>query len=204
MPFVVGLTGGIGSGKTVVSDYFAGLGVPVIDTDVIAREVVAPGQPALTQMVQTFGEQILQEDGSLNRDVMRTLAFSDADNKRKLDAITHPAIRAACLRQIAAVTYPYCVVVVPLLVADTDFSALMQRILVVTADTQTRVERVMQRSDLTREQVMAIMQSQIDDQQRLAFADDVIRNDGSIADAQAAAENLHQQYLLFSLEAPAE
>ena len=202
MPFVVGLTGGIGSGKTVVSDYLGGLGVPVIDTDIIAREVVQPGEPALQKLISVFGDQILLADGQLDRAAMRTLAFSNAANKAQLDAITHPAIQRASMEQIAQTTFPYCLVVVPLLVAQSKFSTMMQRILVVTAARETRISRVMQRSGISREQVEAIMRSQISDQERLEFADDVIHNDGPIEQAQQQAAVLHEQYLLFSLESP--
>lgn len=199
MHFVVGLTGGIGSGKTVVSDYFAELGVPVIDTDVIARKIVEPGQPALQQLVRCFGGGILREDGTLDRDALRNLAFSNDANREKLDAITHPAIRQEAIRQISATKYPYCLVVVPLLKPGTEFTQLTQRILVVTAERETRICRVMERSNLSRRQVEQIMQSQLDDADRLAFADDIIDNNGTIGEARHQAEQLHQKYLLLSL-----
>ena len=198
--FVVGLTGGIGSGKTVVSDHFAEIGVPVIDTDVIAREVVEPGQPALAQLVDAFGAQILQADGSLDREALREIAFSDPENKRTLDSITHPAIRVTTFKQIVDCTYPYCVVVIPLLVADSPFFEFMQRVLVVTAEQETKIERVKQRSQLSREEVLQIMRNQISDEERLQFADDVIANDGTIEDAHAEVERLHQVYLELSTQ----
>ena len=199
MTFVVGLTGGIGSGKTVVSDYLAELGVPIIDTDVIARTIVEPGQPALAQLVSEFGQQILQENGELDRAALRTLAFSNDENKARLDAITHPAIRVETFKQISSTDYPYCVVVVPLLVAGSEFALLMQRTLVVTADHNTKVERVMKRSSISRQEVERIMHTQISDAERLAFADDVIVNDGSIDQAHQQAKAMHQKYLELSL-----
>lgn len=200
MHFIVGLTGGIGSGKTVVSDYFTDIGVPVIDTDVIARKIVEPGQSALIQLVEHFGGGILRTNGELNRDALRELAFADDASKASLDAITHPAIQLETIEQIRVTRYPYCLVVVPLLRPDTEFSELMQRILVVTAERETRIERVMQRSKLSRQQVEQIIATQLNEEQQLDFADDVIVNDSTISDAQAQAEELHQKYLLFSQE----
>jgi len=198
MSYIVGLTGGIGSGKTVASDHFATLGVPVIDTDVIARKIVEPGKPALSLLVNEFGEQILSADGSLNRDQLRQLAFANKENKARLDAITHPAIRADMFQQVSQVTHPYCIIVIPLLVPDSSFSELLQRILVVTTELETKIMRVMKRSNLSRQEVTQIMATQITDEERLKFADDVIANDGTIADAQEKVEELHQQYLILS------
>ncbi|MEM7358560.1 MAG: dephospho-CoA kinase [Pseudomonadota bacterium] len=195
IPYIVGLTGGIGSGKTVVSDHFATLGVPVIDTDVIARIVVEPGQPALAELVAAFGEQVLQADGKLDRSALRNIAFASDSNKATLDGITHPAIRTETLAQIQQVAYSYCIVVVPLLVPDSAFTSFMRRILVVVADHQTKVERVMKRSNLSAAEVERIMRTQLSDEERAGFADDVIHNDGTIADAHREVESLHQQYL---------
>ncbi|MEO0367772.1 MAG: dephospho-CoA kinase [Pseudomonadota bacterium] len=198
--YIVGLTGGIGSGKTVASDYFAEIGVPVIDTDIIARQVVEPGQPALVSLVAEFGEQILLDDGNLDRDAMRKLAFSSLENKAKLDAITHPAIRVETARQLAAVTYPYCIVVIPLLTADSAFQAFIQRVLIVSANEEVRIARVMKRNGLPREAVVKIIESQLSDEQRAAFADDVIVNETDIAHVQKQVDLLHQEYLKLSLD----
>lgn len=195
MSYIVGLTGGIGCGKTVVSDYLGSLGVPVIDTDVIAREIVRPGQPALDALVSEFGAHILLGNGELNRDKLRGIAFSSKRNKQKLDAITHPAIRRECEKQISQIEYVYGLVVVPLLTGSSPFLKLMQRVLVVTAERKLRIQRVQTRSNLTREQVEAIMATQISDEQRLDFADDVIANNGTIQEAQRAAQRLHESYL---------
>lgn len=193
--FVVGLTGGIGSGKTVVSDHLGHLGVPIIDTDVIAREVVNPEQPALIALVDYFGEDILNQDGTLNRGELRQRAFASDANKAKLDSITHPAIRVATQKQISQAQYDYCVVVIPLLTADSAFSKLLNRILVVTADHETKIQRVGVRSGLNRDEVERIMASQLSDAERLDFADDVIENNGSLTDARLAAEKVHAKYL---------
>ncbi|MCL4149805.1 UNVERIFIED_CONTAM: hypothetical protein GTU68_044563 [Idotea baltica] len=195
MTLIVALTGGIGSGKTVVSDHFASLKVPVIDTDIIAREIVEPGQPALAQLCDAFGKDILDSSGRLNRKALRTISFSKPENKRLLDSITHPIIRVAMLNKIQQVKFAYCVAVIPLLTKDSPFMAIADRVIAVVADKETKINRVMQRSQLSREETMAIMESQISDQQRLEFADDVIHNDGTIKDAQQAAEKLHESYL---------
>ena len=109
MSYVIGLTGGIGSGKTVVSDHFASIGVPIVDTDIIAREIVHPGEPALQKLIEAFGKQILLTDGRLDRATLRTLAFEDSDNKALLDSITHPAIREKAIQQITLVSFQYCI-----------------------------------------------------------------------------------------------
>ena len=140
--YVIGLSGGIGSGKTVVSDHFASLGVSVVDTDVIARVIVEPGQPALVKLVEEFGDEILEPNGELSRGTLRKIAFASANNKAKLDSITHPAIRLETIRQIEQSESDYCLVVVPLLTADSPFSKFMQRIVIVTADKEVKINRV--------------------------------------------------------------
>ncbi len=198
MTLIIGLTGGIGSGKTLVSDRLAELGVPIIDTDVLAREIVEPGQPALAALAEKFGAEILLADGSLNRDRLRELAFSSSEAKADLDQITHPAIRELTISKITAVTYPYCVVVIPLLTADSAFSGFLQRTITVSADRELRIQRVMHRNDFSREQVLSIMQTQLTDAEREAFSDDVIENSGSKEAAIAATDELHQALLNLS------
>lgn len=195
MTYVIGITGGIGSGKTLVSDHFASLGVPVIDTDVIARYVVEPGQSALDDLVRRFGKSILLASGELDRNKLRELAFADTESKAALDAITHPAIRRETFKQITETDSPYCLVVVPLLTADSPFGGLMKRVLVVTADRDVKIDRVQARSGLDEAQVKSIMQTQLSDKQREEFADDIVANDGTVADAHIAVEKLHQAYL---------
>ena len=195
MTFVVGLTGGIGSGKTVVSDHFISLGVTVIDTDVLARQIVEPGQPALESLISAFGKNIVFESGHLNRAQLRKLAFANDESKAKLDLITHPAIRQEAIKKIAAVSAPYCLVVVPLLSANSEFSELMKRILVVSAETNTKIRRVQQRSGLTRNEVERIMQTQLADEQRRLLADDIIENNTSLESVFQQVELLHQRYL---------
>lgn len=198
MTYVIGLTGGIGSGKTVASDHFATLGVPVIDTDVIARTIVEPGQPALLSLVEAFGKSILQVDGNLDRGELRKLAFANKQNKQKLDSITHPAIRLEMFKQVRQTSSPYCIVVIPLLTADSPFSESLQRILVVTTELETKIKRVMKRSNLSRDEVERIMATQLSDEERLSFADDVITNDGSIEDVHNKVVKLDALYLTLS------
>jgi len=193
--YVVGLSGGIGSGKTVASDHFSRLGIAVVDTDVIAREVVEPGTAPLNALVDQFGSVILQDNGRLNRAALRTIAFASSDNKAKLDSITHPAIRDETHRQIGLCSTPYCIVVVPLLTADSPFRRIMRRIVIVTAEQEIKIDRVKKRSNLTRDEIVRIMQTQLTDTERLAFADDVIENDKDIAYVHTKVEQLHYIYL---------
>ncbi len=197
---VVGLTGGIGSGKTVASDHFYTLGVPVIDTDVIARKIVEPGEPALNALIDRFGPKIISPDGHLDRSALRQIAFSSNENKKALDEITHPAIREETLRQIKACDTGYCLVVVPLLNAESPFRTVMQRVLVVTADREIKIERVKKRSNLSRDEVIRIMDTQLSDEQRLLFADDVIENNRTLDHVYGEVERLHSRYSEMALE----
>lgn len=178
----IGLTGGIGSGKTRVADMFAARGAALIDTDLLAHEITAPGGAAIAPLVDAFGPQCLRSDGAMDRDAMRALVFSDPLAKAKLEAITHPLIRqltearAAALRESGA--YPYLIYVVPLLVESGTWRTRVGRVLVVDCREETQISRVMARNGFTREQVQAIMRKQASRAQRLAVADDVIDNDG--------------------------
>ena len=193
-PFVVALTGGIASGKTAVSDRFAELGVPVIDTDVIAHQVVEPGQPALEAVASEFGKIILDQDGKLNRRLLREKIFSDPMAKKALEAILHPAIRSRVLEEIASVQSPYCLVVIPLF-TETGAYDWVDRILVVDTTEETQVQRVMQRDGVNRQQAEAALASQASREARLALADDVIENNGTVGELDAAIQELHHQYL---------
>lgn len=178
----IGLTGGIGSGKTRVADMFAAHGAALIDTDLLAHEITAPGGAAIEPLVQAFGDSCLRPDGAMDRDAMRALVFSDPSAKSRLEGITHPLIRqltesrAAAIR--AARQHPYLIYVVPLLVESGSWRARVGRVLVVDCQEETQVARVMSRNGFTREQVQAIMQKQATRAARLAVADDVIDNDG--------------------------
>ena len=195
MPYAVGLTGGIGSGKSTVAELFGARGAEVVDTDAISHALTAPGGAALDEIRSRFGAGFIAPDGSLDRARMRALAFGDAESRRALEAILHPMIRAETRRRSAASTAPYIVVVIPLLVESGNPRGSVQRVAVVDCDPQVQVVRVMARSGLSRDQVLAIMSSQASREQRLLAADDVIRNDGDLAALQAQIDPLHALYL---------
>jgi dephospho-CoA kinase len=192
-PFVVVLTGGIAAGKSAVSQRFAALGVPVIDTDVIARQLVEPGQPALAAIVRTFGGDVLDGDGRLDRRRMRDLVFADPGRRQQLEAILHPAIGADVQRQVLALDAAYCILVIPLL-AESGRYQWADRVLVVDVDEQTQIARVMARDRIGRGQAEAILAAQAGRQQRLALADDVIDNRGSPQQLDLAVAALHDRY----------
>ena len=194
MAFAVGLTGGIGSGKTTISDLFAELGVDVIDTDEISRALTGKAQPAVAQIAEQFGPDVAAADGSLNRDRMREIAFSDPEAREKLQRILQPLIRAEVQRRLAASAKLYALVVVPLLVESRGYD-FADRVLVIDCSEEQQIERVMHRSGLSRDQVKAIMATQASRSERLAAADDVINNDGEMADLRSQVEKLHRQYL---------
>ncbi|OYW38805.1 MAG: dephospho-CoA kinase [Hydrogenophilales bacterium 12-61-10] len=198
--FVVGMTGGIGSGKSTVSDAFSALGVPVIDTDVIARELTAPGCVALEAIRATFGDAVMQADGALDRAALRHRVFADDDARRRLEAILHPAIRQQVEQRLARLTARYALLVIPLLVETRAYQDVVKRILVVDCPEQTQVARVMSRNGLAREEVMTILAAQATRTERLAVADDVITNATSIDDLRAEVSRLNQRYLALAAE----
>ena len=193
-PFRVALTGGIASGKSTVADLFAALGVPVIDTDVIAREVVEPGRPAYAQVAEAFGPQVLDADGRLDRKRMRERIFADPDARRRLEAILHPAIRAEMERQSKAAVGPYQVLVIPLL-AEGGRRDHVDRVLLVDVPEELQIQRVMWRDGVSHEQALASLNAQATRAQRLAMADDVLRNTGRVDDLREQVAKLHQQFL---------
>ena len=191
---VVGLTGGIGSGKTVVSDRFARHGVPVIDTDLIARELVEPGQPALADIVTEFGSNCLDGDGRLHRARLRERVFADPAGRRRLEAILHPRIRAVTRDRVAALTaIPYCLVVIPLL-TETGMTDLVDRVLVVDAPEAEQIRRVMARDRIDAIQAQAILAAQARRDARLALADDILENAGDLAELDRRIATLHRHY----------
>ena len=190
----IGLTGGIGSGKTAASERFRQLGAAVIDTDQIARQLVEPGQPALQDIVQAFGEAVLDADGRLDRAALRRIVFADAGKRRRLERILHPRIRARTTELAAAADAPYCVLVIPLLL-ETASPYDLDRVLVVDAPEELQIERVMARNGLDRREVEAIMASQVNRQRRLEAADDVVVNDGDLDKLYGQVEALHRKYL---------
>ncbi|HEC06623.1 MAG TPA: dephospho-CoA kinase [Thiolapillus brandeum] len=192
-PLRIGLTGGIGSGKSAASHEFARLGVPVIDTDVIARELVCPGQPALAEIVAQFGDGILDENAGLDRSRLRQTVFSDPAARRQLEAILHPRIRTRADALARDAEGPYCVLVIPLLLESGDDYAL-DRILVIDVPVELQRRRIAARDGLPDNEVEAILAAQADRAQRLAIADDVIVNDRSHEHLCREIERLHHLY----------
>ena len=189
----IGLTGGIASGKSTVAEMFADLGVPIIDTDIIAREVVRQGEPALEEIRERFGEQVINSSGNLDRAALRNLIFSDTDARLDLETILHPRIGAETRRQSAAATGPYQLIVVPLLIS----SQLMQfvdRVLVVDCDEDTQIQRLMARDAETIEQAQRMLSAQASREERLAAADEVIRNDQGLAATRAQVVELDKKF----------
>lgn len=196
-PLRIGLTGGIASGKSTVADFFAELGAPVIDTDAIAHEVTAAGAPALAEIRDAFGGEVFNDDGSLDRKAMRKLVFADAGKREQLERILHPRIREATFEKARAVTYPYVIVVVPLLV-ESPIKEFFDRILVVDCSEAVQLERLMARDTESETQARSMIAAQASREQRLAIADDIVKNDGSLADTRTRVEALHGRYLQMS------
>jgi dephospho-CoA kinase len=195
MTFLVGLTGGIGSGKSAASSLFESLGAAVVDTDVIAHELTAPGGAAIESIRNAFGDEVIDARGALDRAAVRRKVFADASAKARLEAILHPMIRAEADRRSAAARAPYVVLVVPLLVESGGYRSRVRRVAVVDCPEEVQVARVMTRSGLSAEEARAIMAAQISREQRLAVADDVIDNGGDLAALRPQVEALHRRYL---------
>ncbi|WP_394260879.1 dephospho-CoA kinase [Moraxella boevrei] len=194
---VIGLTGGIGSGKTQASDWFATQNIGIIDADILARQVVEKDSLALQQIINTFGEWLIQTDGSLNRKALRDYIFTYPDALTTLQNITHPAIRELAKQQITQVTTAYCILVVPLLLegGENGLKSLCQRVLVIDTDENNQIQRASQRDGQTIEQIQAIMNHQLSREQRLQQADDVVVNNGTVAELYTQLAVLHQHYL---------
>ena len=195
MSLVVGLTGGIGSGKSAAAEEFARLGATVVDTDAIAHELTGAGGAAVSEIARLFGRAFVDSSGAMNRKRMRDLVFSDAEEKARLEALLHPMIRAESERRIASAAGPYVVLVVPLLVESPGYRARLGRVLVVDCPEALQISRVRQRSGLPEAEVRRIIASQIQRERRLAAADDVIDNSGTIAALQQRVRELHENYL---------
>jgi len=195
MPLVVGLTGGIGSGKSAAADEFARLGATVVDTDAIAHELTAAGGAAVAEIARQFGKAFVDATGAMDRKRMRDLVFTDAEEKQRLEALLHPMIRAESERRIAAAAGSYVIHVVPLLVESPGHRERVARVLVVDCPEALQLSRVRQRSMLPEAQVKRIIASQIKRERRLAAADDVIDNSGSIAALHQQVRELHEKYL---------
>jgi len=200
MAFTIGLTGGIGSGKTTVAGLFASHGAGLVDTDEISHQLTAAGQPAVSEIARKFGREFVAPDGSLDRARMRKLVFDDPSKRKDLEALLHPLIRQESLRQVCDVTAPYVIVVVPLLLESAGYKGIIDRVVVVDCDPETQVRRVMQRSGLTRNEVLSVIASQASRETRLRAADDVIRNDSDIAGLREQVDALHSKYLGLAAE----
>jgi dephospho-CoA kinase len=196
-PLRIGLTGGIASGKSTVADMFAAIGITVIDTDLIAREVVQPGQPALSEIRSVFGDSVFNSDGTLDRGALRQQIFSSDPAREKLQAIVHPLIRAETVRRIDAASGDYIIIVVPLLV-ESPLRQQMDRILVVDCDEATQIRRLLARDAETEDQARRILAAQASRDERLAIADDVIHNNSSIEAISTQVSALHDSYVALS------
>lgn len=195
-PLLVGLTGGIGSGKTTVANLFGALGVPLIDTDLIAHALTGPEGAAMPAIREAFGDGVVAPDGRLDRAAMRERAFADPGSRQRLEAILHPMIRAETRRQVAAAAVsPYAIVVVPLLVESGSWKGWIDRVLVVDCPVEVQVRRVMQRNGLPREQVEAIIAVQVARETRLAAADEIIDNSGDPATLSGRVQPIHERLL---------
>ncbi|MDJ0039335.1 dephospho-CoA kinase [Pantoea allii] len=193
-PYTVALTGGIGSGKSTIAEYFAASGVDIIDADVIAREVVEPGTPALQAIIARYGDAIVNEQGALHRSRLRDIIFATPDEKRWLDALLHPLINARTQQLKAQAVSPYVLWVVPLLV-ENQLQRQAERVLVVDTDEETQLKRTLQRDNVSLDQAKRILAAQATRQQRLACADDIIDNSGAPENALPQVAQLHQLYL---------
>ncbi len=193
----IGLTGGIGSGKTTVCRLFTDLGVPLIDADVIARQLVEPGQPGLTKLADTFGNAFLNPDGTLNRALLRQRAFSDSVTRQQLDEIMHPLVYAQITDILDTLSAVYCIIAVPLLI-ETKKTGFVDRVLVVDCPFETQLERILYRDKVSREQAEAIISIQASRQQRLERADDVIDNSSAPSNLAEQVKRLHNLYLFMA------
>ena len=195
--FTVGVTGGIGSGKSSAADQFRQLGVPVIDADVVARQIVEPGMPALQEIINAFGESVTNDWGELDRAALRKIIFSDSSRKSQLEAILHPRIYDEILRLLSELSTPYAIVVIPLL-AESKREYPLDRILVIDVPSDVQISRVTTRDDQSTEEVERIISSQASRHSRLAIADDVIDNIGSKDDLYERVDAMHLTYLEYA------
>ena len=200
--FVVGLTGGIGSGKSAAADAFAALGVSVVDTDAIAHELTAPGGVAMPGLVAAFGAEVAAVDGALDRARMRRLVFADPAARERLEAILHPLIRTLSAERCRLALSPYVILAVPLLVESGTYRERCDRIVAVDCPEGLQISRVMARNGLAEAEVRAIMATQASRDERLAVADDVIANDHDLANLEKQVGELHRKYLQLSSQIP--
>ena len=193
MKFILGLTGGIGSGKSAASQWFEQHGIVVVDADVVAREIVEVGQPALLQIQQAFGDWVLQEDGTLNRRALREHIFQSNDARKILESITHPAIRQSIIQQLQDAQSPYVILVSPLLF-ETNQHELTNHTLLIDASIELQIQRAAQRDGQNIEQIHRIIAAQMPREQKQQLADDIVLNDGHLEHLYAHLQPLHEQY----------
>ena len=198
---IIGLTGGIGSGKSTVASYFAHLGIPVIDADQLAWELVEPGSPALKEIVNTFGTNILLSDGSLDRLQLRQQVFAEPTRRRQLEAILHPRIYAEMRQRSQSLRTSYCIWVIPLLL-ETGKTALVDRVLIIDAPELLQRKRVLARKDMDEVTLEAILHSQVSRNERLLAADDIIVNNSDLAHLEQEVRRLHRHYMDLAEAAP--
>lgn len=195
MSYFVGLTGGIGSGKSTVASIFAELGVPIVDTDVISHHLTQPGGLAISSIRNEFGNEFVDANGALNRSKMRQLVFSESSAKQRLEKILHPLIRSQAKTQAESITAPYILVVIPLLFESSGYQDWINHSVTVDCSPETQLDRASKRIGLNEQTVRAIMTQQLSRTQRLNLADDAISNDGSLAELRTQIEALNQHYL---------
>lgn len=194
---IIGLTGGIASGKSTATDYFRSLGVPVIDADEISRELVEPGQPAFSAIIDTFGREYIDPRGRLDRRRLRRLVFSDPEQRLTLEKILHPRIRREIQRRLATVDAPYCIVSIPLLI-ETGQTDLVDRVLVIDTPADEQISRLQRRETMNDAEIQTILESQTSRQSRQEAADDTVLNDDSIAALHEKLGTLHREYLVLA------
>ncbi len=202
--YIVGVTGGIGAGKSTVAALFARLGAGLVDTDAISRQLTAPGGAAIQAIREKFGESFIADDGSLDRTAMRNYVFNNPPARKQLETIMHGRIREAVYAALEAATQPYVLLVVPLLIEVGSYRPILSRVLVVDCDEEIQVERAAQRPDMSPESVRAIMAAQTDRKTRLRVADDVIDNNGGFEHLEAEVVRLDRQYRQLALTKPGE
>ena len=190
---IIGLTGGIGSGKSAVSKLFSELGAPIIDTDIISRQVVEPGQPALQQICTAFGDEILTASGELDRSKLRDIVFASPKKRAQLEAILHPLIQQEMLHQASLLNTPYCIFAIPLLI-EANQTGLVDRTLVIDAPEELRRQRIKQRDHLDDNQIDAIFTAQLPPQERLKHADDIIHNNSGLDHLRTQVIDLNRRY----------
>jgi dephospho-CoA kinase len=199
--FSIGLTGGIGSGKTTVANFFSELGVSVIDTDLIAHSLTMPGGAAMPSIQNEFGTGFITSNGAMDRQKMRDYVFKDPAAKQRLETILHPQIRKVCEEAAQTAQGPYLMFVVPLLIESGSWKQRVQRILVIDCDEETQISRVIQRNHFSREQVLEIMRTQVTRETRLQHADDIISSQQDLSHVKQQVEQLHQKYLKLCVQA---